>query len=81
MKNEEEEEEEEIEFILFSLCAFEKSLDLVCNFIIIIFIHAGIKQRIVQKRRKNQRKVETNDYFFETKKSEGEKQRFCSCLV
>lgn len=30
-------EEEEIEFILFSLCAFEKSLDLGCNFIIIFY--------------------------------------------
>lgn len=31
-------QEQEIEFILFSLCAFEKSVDLVCNFII-IFIY------------------------------------------
>lgn len=36
-KNLQEEEEEEIEFILFSLCAFEKSLDLGCNFIIIFY--------------------------------------------
>lgn len=45
-------QEEEIEFILFSLCAFEKSLDLGCNFII-IFMKAGNKAKcIVQSQRK-----------------------------
>lgn len=55
-------QEEEIEFILFSLCAFEKSLDLGCNFII-IFMKAGNKAKcIVQNQRKRK------DFFFETKK-------------
>lgn len=58
-----QEEEEEIEFILFSLCAFEKSLDLGCNFIIIFFIQAGNKAKcIVQNQRKRK------DFFRNEKK-------------
>lgn len=47
-----EEKKQEIEFILFSSCAFEISVDLGCNFII-IFIQAGNKAKcIVQNQRK-----------------------------
>lgn len=47
-----EEKKWEIEFILFSSCAFEKSVDLGCNFII-IFIQAGNNAKcIVQNQRK-----------------------------
>lgn len=51
-KKKNKQQEKEIEFILFSLCAFEKSLDLGCNFII-IFIKAENKAKcIVQNQRK-----------------------------
>lgn len=49
-------QEQEIEFILFSLCAFEKSLDLVCN-VIIIFIYVQ-KIYIKVKNRAKPAKVE-----------------------
>lgn len=54
-KEKNKQQEEEIEFILFSLCAFEKSLDLGCNFII-IFIKARNKAKCIvqnQRKRKN----------------------------
>lgn len=50
-----EEKKQEIEFILFSSCAFEKSVDLGCNFII-IFVQAGNKAKCIvqnQRKRKN----------------------------
>lgn len=61
-KNLQEEEEEEIEFILFSLCAFEKSLDLGCNFIIIFLYKQEIKLNVSCKT------SESGRTFFETKK-------------
>lgn len=79
-------QEQEIEFILFSLCAFEKSVDLVCNFII-IFIY-------VQKIYKSKESCKTSEsgkdlVFFRNEKSkqikakrlwEGEVKTL-SCLV
>lgn len=80
-------QEQEIEFILFSLCAFEKSVDLVCNFII-IFIY-------VQKIYKSKESCKTSEsgkdlvFFFRNEKSkqikakrlwEGEVKTL-SCLV
>lgn len=60
-------QEQEIEFILFSLCAFEKSLDLVCNFII-IFIYV---QKIYKSKESCKTSESGNDlvFFFETKKA------------
>lgn len=55
-------QEEEIEFILFSLCAFEKSLDLGCNFIIIFLYKQEIKLHVSCKT------SESGRTFFETKK-------------
>lgn len=55
-------QEEEIEFILFSLCAFEKSLDLGCNFIIIFLYKQEIKLIVSCK------SSESGGTFFETKK-------------
>lgn len=61
-KRKNKQQEEEIEFILFSLCAFEKSLDLGCNFII-IFIKARNKAKcIVQNQRKRK------DFLFRNEK-------------
>lgn len=61
-KNKNQQQEKEIEFILFSLCAFEKSLDLGCNFIIIFIKTRNKAKCIVQNQRKRK------DFFFETKK-------------
>lgn len=80
-------QEQEIEFILFSLCAFEKSVDLVCNFII-IFIYV---QKIYKSKESCKTSESGNDlvFFFRNEKSkqlkakrlwEGEVKTL-SCLV
>lgn len=73
-------QEEEIEFILFSLCAFEKSLDLGCNFIIIFLYKQEIKLNVSCKT------SESGRTFFETKKKKIKSKRAkrlweVSCLV
>lgn len=57
-----EEKKQEIEFILFSSCAFEKSVDLGCNFIIIFLYKQEIKLNVSCKTSESERT------FFETKK-------------
>lgn len=78
-------QEQEIEFILFSLCAFEKSVDLVCNFII-IFIYV---QKIYKSKESCKTSESGNDLVFSKRKSkqikakrlwEGEVKTL-SCLV
>lgn len=78
-------QEQEIEFILFSLCAFEKSLDLVCNFII-IFIYV---QKIYKSKESCKTSESGNDLVFSKQKNkqikakplwEGENKTL-SCLV
>lgn len=58
-------QEQEIEFILFSLCAFEKSLDLVCNFIIIFYIRA---EKYIKAKKSCKTSESGKDFYFSKRK-------------